>query len=64
METAIKLLTPKDVQEILGCGANQVYNLFNMRGFPAIRINRRLYVKEDSLNRWLSAYEGKKFTVI
>ena len=64
MESTIEMLTPKDIQGILGCGINQVYNLFNSRGFPAIRINRRFYIKKSSFEHWLSNYEGKKFTVI
>ena len=64
VESTIEMLTPKDIQGILGCGINQVYNLFNSRGFPAIRINRRFYIKKSSFEHWLSNYEGKKFTVI
>lgn len=53
------LLTAKDVGEIFHMGKNQVYNLMRSSGFPTIRINNRMYVQKDALQKWLNRYQGR-----
>ena len=48
------MLTAKDLQEYFGCGKNQAYALMHSRGFPAIQINRRLYVAQEELDKWIA----------
>lgn len=55
-----KYLTPKEVSDILGIGIKGTYKLFNLRGFPRIKIGRRLFVRPESLEEYLSRHEESK----
>ena len=48
-----RLLRPKDVQSILNLGKNTTYKLFNLKGFPKIRIGKNYFVYEDDLENYL-----------
>ena len=63
MQSTDKLLTPKDIQRIFSIGKNRAYELMRSSGFPTIRIGNRLYVTKDSLDEWLSTYEGRTFLI-
>ena len=51
------LLTVRDVQERLQIPHKTAYELFHRRNFPALRFSRKLYVREKSLERYLSSLE-------
>ncbi len=52
-----KLLTPKDISEILHCGKAGAYKLFNLSGFPKVKIGKRYYVRETSFWEYISDHE-------
>lgn len=54
---ADKLLTPKDISEILHCGKAGAYKLFNLNGFPKVKIGKRYYVRESSFWEYISDHE-------
>ena len=54
-----KILTVKDVKEILGCGINRAYDIVNQRDFPKIKIGKRFYIPEDEFEKWLRFYLRK-----
>lgn len=56
-----KLLTPKDIQYIIGIGRNQAYALMNSAGFPSIKLNNRLFVTVHDFNDWLATYKGRAY---
>ena len=58
-----QLLTYKDIQTILKVGKNRAYELLKSECFPTIRINHRMYVSPDALQKWIDTYSGKKFFV-
>ena len=58
-----RLLTYKDLQDILHVGKNRAYELLHSECFPTIRINNRLYVNSRHLSEWLDTYAGKSFLV-
>jgi len=58
-----RLLTPKDVQDILGVGRDVSYKLFKLRGFPSLRIGKRYFVQEERLNQYISEHVKSKITV-
>ena len=58
-----QLLTYKDIQAILKVGKNRAYELLKSECFPTIRINHRMYVSHDALQKWIETYSGKKFFV-
>ena len=57
----IKVLTPKDIQCIFGIGKNQAYALMKSDGFPAFRLNNRLFTTSRELTAWMESYRGKKY---
>ncbi len=56
-------LTPKMVSETLHIGRNKAYKLFNLQGFPAVRIGKQFLVDADSLKRFLQEHEGSRITL-
>ena len=56
-------LSINDVQKILGCGQNTVYDLVNQRDFPKIRIGKRNYIPREEFLRWVSTYLRKKYKI-
>lgn len=58
-ETRVKMLSAKELAVILG-SRPLAYRLFNTHGFPAVRLGRRLLVREDSLDAWLRDNEGQQ----
>jgi len=53
-----KMLSAKELTEIVGSRA-LAYRLFNTKGFPVIRLGKRLLVREDRLEEWLKENEGQ-----
>ncbi len=51
-----KLLSPKDVQENLNIGKNTTYKLFQLKGFPKIKIGKRYYIFENDLESYLKQH--------
>ena len=51
------------VQDLMGFGlsAYMAYALMHSTKFPTIHINRRLYVKKSSYDRWVKQNEGKHY---
>ena len=46
-------LNAKMVADILGIGETSAYNLMKQRGFPSMRINRRILVDRDRFFEWV-----------
>lgn len=51
------VLTPKDVQAILGIGRDAAYDLMHQPGFPLLRVGRKFRVRRDALLTWLARQE-------
>lgn len=50
----LKVLTPKDVQEILQLGKNKTMETFHRSDFPAYRIGNRMFITEAALLEWIN----------
>lgn len=48
-----KLLTPKEVSERIGICMTNTYKLIKLKGFPKIRIGKRIFIPEDALEKYL-----------
>lgn len=55
------VLTPKEVSVILGMGVNQVYGLFEAKGFPSTDLNGKKIIEKVAFLEWLKEYRGKHF---
>lgn len=42
-----------DLQQALGIGRNQAYDLVNRDDFPKIRVGRKILIPRDAFLRWL-----------
>lgn len=49
-----KMLTAKDIQELLGCGRNKVYQIINSGTIPKIQIGKQYYIPESEYNKWVN----------
>lgn len=58
-----KFYNMKDLAEIIPVGTNNLYNLVNSEGFPAIKINRRIVIPVEAFEEWIHASTGKQFIV-
>ena len=47
------LLTIKDIQEVFQCGTNYAYSLTKLKGFPTIKIGKKIFVPKDKLKKWI-----------
>lgn len=59
-ENEMILYTVEDIQKIFRIGRSKAYQLLSMRGFPAIRLNRKVYVPKEKLEEWVGKNAGKQ----
>lgn len=46
-------LNARQVAEVLGISKNCAYTLMHSKGFPTLRIGRRMVVPKDKLLQWM-----------
>ncbi|MDP4267026.1 MAG: DNA-binding protein [Bacteroidota bacterium] len=57
------ILTPKDVQHILGLNdkqKDQVYNLFNTKSFPSEKVKGKYIIPKPRFLNWLGVTKEEK----
>ncbi|RNB69985.1 DNA-binding protein [Brevibacillus invocatus] len=47
------VLTPKDIQNILGIGRRQTYELMNSGELPVVRVGRLMRISKSTFIHWL-----------
>ena len=52
-KASTKMLTVKDVQEILKIGRNRAYDIFAKEDFPGILIGKKYVIEETAFANWL-----------
>lgn len=55
-----KLLTVREVSDILKIGRSNTYKLFDRKDFPKIIIGKKLLIKESDLDNYLKKYTKGK----
>ena len=53
------IYTVADVKKILKCGLKQAYEIANTKGFPAIRLGKKIIIEKKALEEWLNKNRGK-----
>lgn len=53
------LYTIEDIQRIFNLGRTKAYQLASMRGFPSIKLNRKIYIPKEKLESWVLKNTGK-----
>ena len=51
-------VTVPEMAQMLGIGRIKAYELANIKGFPAIRLGKRIVVPVDQLKKWLEERAG------
>ncbi len=51
-----------DVQRIFKIGRTKAYELMSADGFPAFRLNKKVYVERGKLLDWVNKMGGKSFS--
>ncbi len=46
-------LTAEDVAQVLGVSRSNAYTLMRSRGFPTLRVGKRMMVPKDKLLEWM-----------
>jgi predicted DNA-binding transcriptional regulator AlpA len=59
MENNPTYLKLKDIQKILPLGKTTIYKLFQLDGFPGMRIGSTYVVEKNEFLKWLKLNEGK-----
>ncbi|MCR5011947.1 MAG: helix-turn-helix domain-containing protein [Lachnospiraceae bacterium] len=59
----LKVLTVRELGNVLHIGRDKAYALIKSKGFPSICIGNRYIVTEQALNEWLHQYEHKTYIV-
>ena len=54
MFTECRTLNVKELAKYLGIGLNSAYQLVNSKGFPALKIGKRIVVPIERLEQWVS----------
>ena len=50
----------KDIVAMGFASQAQVYNIFNSKGFPSIKVGSALRIKKDDFWRWVDQQKGRK----
>ena len=65
MENTQRYLDAVAIQQITGLGRSAVYNLLHAEGCPSLKLGRRVIVRADLFDAWLSetfqAKSGAKY---
>ena len=59
----IIVYTTKNIQEILGCGRKQAYEIMHLKSFPSFQIGNKLYVEKIAFELWLKRIQHKKIEI-
>lgn len=49
-----KMLSVKEVQELIGCGRNKVYEIIGSRTMRCIKIGKQYYIPESEYTKWVN----------
>ena len=56
-----KTLTVKQFSEEYDIGINKAYEMANAKGFPCIRVGKKILIIRSKLDNWLEDNIGKQF---
>ena len=56
-----KLITVKEFVSEYGIGTNKAYEIVNSKGFPIIRLGKKILIVKDRLDEWLENNIGNSF---
>lgn len=48
-----RMLSVKDIRDILGCSNDKAYAIVRYKGFPSIKINRQYFTPKEEFDKWI-----------
>ena len=60
MENKI-LITVKEFIEEYGIGTNKAYEIVNSKGFPVIRLGKKILIIRNKIDEWFNDNIGERF---
>lgn len=57
----LTLYTIDDIKRIFHMGRSKAYQLMTSDGFPAFKLNKRLYIESEKLEEWVRKNTGKTY---
>lgn len=55
------LYTVNDIMRIFRMGKSRAYQLMVSDGFPSFRLNKKIYVSQEKLEKWIEKTCGKTY---
>lgn len=56
-----KLITVKEFIEEYGIGTNKAYEIVNSKGFPVIRLGKKILIIRNKVDEWFNDNIGERF---
>jgi predicted DNA-binding transcriptional regulator AlpA len=56
-----KLITVKEFIEEYGIGTNKAYEIVNSKGFPVIRLGKKILIIRNKIDEWFNDNIGERF---
>lgn len=57
-----EMITVRDIKNHLHVSQERVYQIINLKGFPAMKLGKRYYIQKDKYLKWLEEnYKSKIF---
>ncbi|MBQ9166687.1 MAG: helix-turn-helix domain-containing protein [Oscillospiraceae bacterium] len=60
-QSEIVMYSVEDIQRIFKLSKTNTYNLINSKGFPKIRLNRRIVIPKKQLEKWIEIQSGHDY---
>lgn len=60
----ITMYSVNDISKIFGCSKNTAYAMVKIKGFPSIKLNRKIVVPKKELGIWVKANIGKDISFL
>ncbi len=58
-----KFISIKELQTLIGCGRNKVYEIIATKTIKAIKIGKQYYIPESEYARWIENNKGRTITL-
>lgn len=58
-----RLLTVKELQTLINCGRNKVYEILATNTIRKIKIGKQYYIPESEYERWIKNNLGKEIII-
>lgn len=58
-----KFYTMSELQTLMHIGKNTAYKLVKLKGFPVIKIGKKILIPQNELNKWIDENCGSEINI-